>query len=708
MKNVILEIGTENLPARFIEPTLLQLKTIATDKLSSHNVDFEKIDVMATYKRLILYIEDMAERTKDIAEEISGPPAHLLKDKDGKFTVQSTGFAKSQGTTPDRLDVMDTPKGQFLAVKKIVKGQSTLKLLKAVLPEIIQSLEFPKTMIWEQSGFRFARPIRNVLALYGDKNIPFAIAGVKTSKNTRLLGQKLSRVKDVRDYFKKLDNSCVVLSSEKRKELIISGTNRLVSKADLKADMDESLIDENVFLCEHPIPSKGSFNPDFLKLPPELIVTVLKKQLKFFPVFDKTGKKLQPCFIAIRDGLSDNQHEVVTGYEKVVEARLSDATYFFGKDLSTGLEKMRQELQNVMFHEKLGSLFDKTKRVKLISKNICDRLPEDFKIDVHDLTAIGDYCYVDLISEVVREFPELQGYMGGQYAKHFEKPAQVAKGVREFYYPLSADSKAPSAFESAIVSLAGKIDTVCGNFAVGLIPSGSEDPHGLRRQTFGAIRIILEKNIPVSVFDLVDMGLKAQPPKAFEDNSLSKEALESALKDFIWQRVETYFEEKGFKFDEIRAIKAIDSRSLSASISLPSLYARIQALHKFRKNDDFSNLAPAFKRISNILKKANSISDSERVEASLFDSKSPSERELHEWIVKTTPQISATIGDNPDDLKSFEDILKNLTGVKPTLDRFFDEVMVMHDDMKIRNNRIALLKALQNLFLQVADISQLQ
>lgn len=692
-KDALLEIGVENLPARFVAPALEQLKEGSVRLFIENHLKFSSARTLGTYKRLSLIIEGVEERSSERTSDVTGPPARLLKDENGNFTKQSAGFARSQGARPEDLISVSTSKGEFLAVRKKIPGEPAHKILSRVFPEVISSLQFPKSMVWEASQFRFARPIRSIVALYGKKTVPFSVAGVKSGRGTTGLSAQGSRplaITEPGKYIRALENKCVMAEPESRRELLKKSLQQAAARMKLAVDMDEALLEETVFLVEHPVPVAGHFSLRFLKLPGKLLSTVLKKQLKFFPVSGEGGE-LQPHFIGIRDGVSDGQKEVQEGYESVVEARLSDAVFFFDRDLAVSLEKMRERLKGIVFHEKLGTLYEKTERVEALSSSICGYLRSFAQADEEAVRLAARFCYSDLASEVVREFPELQGTMGCEYAARESVPADAAASIGEFYFPVSSGSPLPSSVESSIVSMAGKIDTLAGDFAAGLIPSGSEDPHGLRRMAAGLVRILLEKNFPVPVRDILARSLEM-----FKLDSAASDEVRAGLEDFIWQRVQTVFEESGFKFDEIRAVRD------NGLDNLPMTFKRLLALHNIRKEPDFISLATAFRRAANILKhagvKAGAVAP---VKEELF--KEAAEKELFEKLEKLRIKAEAFRLD-----AEFSRMLKEMITLKPVVDKFFEDVMVMAEDESVKQNRLNLMAGLVNLFGTAADLSQLQ
>ncbi|MBU2575079.1 MAG: glycine--tRNA ligase subunit beta [Elusimicrobia bacterium] len=687
-RDALLEIRIENIPARFITSAETQLETRARELLAEAFLPFGGLKAYGTYKRLVLHITGLPARSEERTRKAMGPPAKLWKDAGGNFTPQSAGFAKAQGTTPDKLTVETAPKGEVLVALKKIPGRPAAKILAGIFPEIMAGLDFPKTMVWEETRVRFARPVRGLLALYGEKIVPFAFAGVKSGRLTAGLSAKGSRriaVASAEKYFRALENANVLVRDEDRARMLEKELEQVSKRMKLEVEADPELLTENLYLVEYPVCVVGSYSQEFLKLPAELVHLVMKKQLKFFAVCD-SRKKLQPYFVGIRDGVSRGQKNVEEGFKNVLEARFKDAIFFYTRDLAVGLDELAAGLKAVTFQEKLGSMQDKTERVSDIAALLCEsiKVPE---LNTGEIKKAARYVYADLTSNVVREFTELQGVMGYYYAQNAKLSETAAKAVGEFYRPLNAKSPLPSSPESSVLSLAGKVDNLVSDFLLGLIPSGSADPHGLRRQAMGIARIILENNI--------SLDLKAVCRNAPATVPLNSEPLLQLL-DFIWQRAEVIFEEAGFRFDEIKAVKEFFMKDGN----LLDCRRRIADLHSVRKNPDFDALAMAFKRAKNILKQAEFASDSAPAEL-LFEK--DEERLLCSDIRALSVKLNGYLAD-----RDYAKSLVELVSIKGNLDNFFVKVMVMVEDAAVRENRLKLIKSLVNLFEDVADLSQLQ
>lgn len=692
-KNALLEIGTEHLPARFMGPALTQLKTLTEAILNEKRLSFEQVETFGTFRKLVVFVHGLAEKSADIQKEVKGPPAKLLKDANGNFTPQSAGFAQKNGLKPEALVIKETDKGPFIYADVRIKGEKTDKLLPEVFTHIVTGLEFAKNMVWEDSGLRYGRPIRSLIGLYGDKLIKFTIAGVTSGRYTHGLlsyGNKPLKVESAdKDAYIKLlrnQNPPIFVLPQERREALIKSVSAEAKARGYQADLDEDLIAETVAFTEHPVAVCGDMDLKALTLPKLLITTVLKQQLKMFPVVNKAGE-LQPYFIAVRDGSSVNQTEVCTGFKKVMSARLSDAVFFYENDQKDGMDMFHNKLQNIQFLEGVGTMADKAKRVEQIASALCKELGLTKEQNAVSQAAL--HCYDDLASHVVYEFPELQGYMGGQYAALTAKTAEqktAAKAMEESYWPLTSSSALPTTQAGNIVSLASKIDTLAGNFLIGQIPTGSEDPFALRRQAFAIVRILLENNWPLTVNQVLRATQAAYTPAYTWTDELSEQ-----LRGFIAQRVAVVLQERGRNGALLKAI------ANWADLPLNQVENLLGALEQVQTSTDFTALREAAKRVCNILKK--SPAPSVDVNENLFEL--PAEKALLAAASHVSPCCAQS---TPQYLQA----LKDLEALKAPLETFFTDVMVNVPDEKIRTNRLALLSFVrQKLTQTVADISAL-
>lgn len=689
-KTALLAIETEHLPARFLFGALEQLKNNTENILKENNLEYSFLNTFGTYRRLVVEIKDLAAKAADIQKEVKGPPAALLKDKDGNYTKQAEGFAQKNGLKAKDLVIVETPKGPFLYAKCVVKGQETKNLLPKIFESIIRSLVFPKNMVWEDSCLHFARPIRNIVALYGDKLVKFEIAGVKSTKASLPMlsfGGKPVKIDKPADYIPALKNleQPILADIEERKQTLIKALNQVAAKLGYQADLDEDLINETISFTEHPVVLSGDMDIKFLKLPKELITNVFKKQLRMFPVINKKGE-LQPHFLAVRDGISVNQDEVRHGFKNVMTARLTDAVFFFENDIKTGLEKMAKKLTTINFIDGLGNMAQKTQRVKELALFIAKNLPKETQQHIEQAAA---YSYADLASSVVYEFSELQGYMGGIYAAKAEMPQETAQAISEFYLPLSASSALPKTLCGAIVSLAGKIDSLAANFAAGQVPSGSQDPFALRRQAMGAVRIILDKNIAITLEELINKAI-ALLPKI--ENSRTSE-----LYNFVWQRFALLLEQEQITPDVIEAISPLKTKTLNQLVIIA------KALNNAKNSEALIQAGQAAKRISNILKKVQAPLNQE-VKEELFSCNQ--EKVLYNTLKDLNGKLNKNTLSSQKEYQEAFNLLAELAG---PLEDFFKEVMVNVEDTAIKNNRLALLKLIENLLNEtIADLSKLQ
>jgi glycyl-tRNA synthetase beta chain len=679
--NALLQIGTEHLPARFLRPALEQLKENATKILAENRLNYKTLETYGTYKKLVLEVKDLAEVSEDISKEVKGPPAKLLKGADGKFTPQALGFAAKNGIKAEQLVVKETDKGPFIYADIKIKGIKTEKLLATIFPELIRSLNFAKNMVWEDSGFRFARPIRSIIALYGSKIIKFEIAGVKSSNKAYGLSsfkQTPIIIKNPESYKDALKNQIhpILVDIEERKKALLRSIEGCTKLLGYQADLDEDLISETVNFTEHPIALAGDMALSFMKLPKKLLTTVLKTQIKMFPVVNKKGE-LQPHFIAVRDGVSVNQEEVKTGFKNVMTARLTDAVFFFENDLKLGLDKMRKKLKNINFIDGMGTMEDKTKRITDLTNSIA-KLLNFSNADTENAKTAATYAYADLASSVVYEFTDLQGYMGGVYAQKEGRTPDVCAALEEFYLPLSASSDLPKTKVGSLVSLAGKLDTLAANFKAGQVPSGSQDPFALRRQAMGAVRIVLVNNWPLSINKLVELASKNLPDN--ENNQLTQ------LPEFLWQRLQNILEDSLIPEDIISAVKNFDTPLNTVRLNAGILAEQL-------KSATLQAVAESAKRVANILKQAP-----QNLPA------------LNTALLKEQEEIALNkaVDNLPNAQDDFAKELKNLSALKQPLEDFFAKIMVNVSEANIKNNRLALLKKVKTVLFATADLGKLK
>lgn len=687
----LLEIGSEEIPARFVPDALAQLSRLVSQGLKNAGVPFSQIHVWGTPRRLSILIDDLAARSSDRVDMAIGPPPKAAKDEQGVWTQAAVGFAKAQKTTVDKLVLQNTPKGERYVALRHVKGQKTEAILKDLFPSAIQGLSFPKSMIWDSKDFRFARPIRWIVALFKTSVIRFRIAGVASDRATfgllSLGGLKVTISKPER-YKTVLQGRCILVDPEERKKNIRSQMETISKRTKSTVIVSEDHLEEVVYLTEYPVSILGHFPEAYLSLPREILISVLKKHQKFFPMESAKGQ-LSNSFVGVRNGPSDSQEDVCEGYERVLNARFSDAQFFYEKDSHLSLENLAQQLTGVGFHPKLGSLWDKTVRVRKLTAEIGSLLGLE-NVSLQDADRVALLSKADLLTQMVGEFPELQGIAGRFYGEKQEKK-EVAQAIEQHYWPLTSESALPPSPLAALVAVADKMDTLAANFSVGLIPSGSADPYGLRRMAVGVVRILLDQKWTVPLDRLIETAFAALPgsvePKACAE-----------LKEFFNQRITSWFGNQGYRVDEIEAV------IFSAGQSLSVLSAKLQGLKAVRERPEFDSLAQAIKRTRNLLTQAHEKGLMPGLGPLSSDELSgPSEKSLLDALIATQPRLALALEN-----KNFEQALLELAPLKEPVDAFFQGVMVMVDDEKVRSQRLQLLRLVKDLFDPVADFSKLQ
>jgi len=641
----LLEIGTEEIPDWMIVPALNNLQDMFQGLLDHHALGGKVASTAATPRRLILRAQGLVERQADIEELVLGPSKSA-------GAGAAAGFAKKMGTTPDQLRTETTAKGEYFAFTKRTQGQATAAILARELPNLILKIQWPKTMYWNGKGSeRFIRPIRWLVALLGDAVIPFEIRGVHSGNTTsghRLLG-KPSILVTIEDFEHQLKSNGVILSADQRRAKIETEIDGLLAGRALKVKPDPDLLQTLVYITEFPTAILGGFDSQYLELPQEVLVTVMRHHQKYFSVEDANGS-LAPHFIAVMNTIADPDGLVRHGNERVLRARFNDARFFWQVDQKKKLADRVEDLKNVTFQAKVGSYFQKTERVVALVK--------EFGGDLNAQRA-ALLCKCDLTTDMVKEFTDLQGIVGGLYAKEQGEAEEVWRAVYEHYKPVSMDGPIPSTREGLLVAFADKWDTLTSCFKVGLIPTGSKDPFALRRAAQGLVRIVVEGRLP--------------GPIKTDDAQLS---------EFLRDRVEYYFRDvRGFAYDEVRACMAAGWNVLT------ELEARLKRVQTIRATPDFEPIAASFKRIKNILKQAQ-FSDS-AVHASLLEP--GPEFELYEEGRRTEGQP----------------LESRIAALRPKVDLFFDKVLVNAPDPNIRRNRLALLQSLLTEFSDVADFSEI-
>jgi len=687
MSQLLFEIGTEEIPAGYINPALSFMEQAAQAKFKELGLAFGRVQSVGTPRRLTLAVDGLQESQPDRRQEYIGPAKKAAYDADGNPSKAAMGFARSRGVAVEELAVVDTAKGEYLMAVEEVKGLATDKLLPGLLEELLRSIPFPKSMRWADSTLSFARPIQWLLALYDGKVIDFTVEKIQSGNTTpghRFMAPQPEEVHDFAQYLELLAEKSVIADPEQRRGLVLEEVKKAVYERvgeGGKPVLHEGLIDTVTNLVEIPWGVCGSFDEKFLDLPDEALITSMREHQKYFPVVDKDGK-LMPIFVAVNNTDIKDRELAVSGHERVLRARLEDGLFFFNEDKKKTLASRMDDLSGIIFQHTLGTMAEKSERVVALASHLAGLLDPSLKEDADRAARLAK---VDLLTEMVGEFPSLQGIIGRDYALlDGEKPA-VAAAIHEHYLPVRAGGELPSSLLGAIVGLADRIDTMAGCFAIGERPTGNKDAFGQRRLAIGLINIIRSQALSLSLIDLIEKALVGYAGKI----EAKEDTLEQLL-SFIRLRFENDLTAAGLKQEAVEAATAVDFDDLTDCL------ARIEALDSIRSHEDFAVLAGSFKRIRNIIKDNRETT----VDESLFAEEA--ERELFAMFKEVSRQVEPLI-ENRD----YRQALAKMLAMKKPVDRFFDDVMVMAEDQAVRVNRLNLLTALGALVRQVGDISRM-
>ncbi len=650
MPDFLLEIGTEEIPDWMIEPALEDLRGKFETAFGAFGGS--ALATEATPRRLVLLAKDLSEREPDVQTVVPGP----YVSAGGKA---AEGFARKWSTTIDQLGKIPDAKGERFVFHQLTKGQSATQALSEKLPETIGSIHFPRTMYWtSKSGMHFIRPIRWILALIGDQVVPFDLAGVKSGNTThghRILGSKDPLPVTVATYRDVLETNFVIVGAEQRKQRIESGLGPNVQK-------DDDLLGTLVYLTEYPTTIRGSFDPSYLELPKEILSTVMRHHQRYFTVL-KEDESLAPEFVAVTNTDGDPDGLIRRGHERVLRARFNDARFFWRVDQQKKLPERLPELAKITFQAKLGSYKDKTERVLELAAELAART----RAEVQAVKRAAELCKCDLTTDMVKEFPELQGIVGGLYAKTQGESEAVATAIYDHYKPVSMDDSIPRTLDGQVLSIADKLDTLRECFKIGLVPTGSKDPFALRRAAQGIVKILFEARLNIE--------LRETP----------------ALSDFIKERIQFYLRDVlGYFYDEVNAVMA------TPIATLHDVADRVEAIHYVRPTEDFEPVAASFKRIKNILKQAQ-VTGAEPPDPKLL-SPGP-EQDLYEAFLRVREATKTNT--------AYREKLATIASLRPQVDLFFDKILVNDPDPAIRQNRLSLLHSLLTEFSTIADFSEI-
>ena len=683
-RNLLLEIGTEEIPAAFIPGALDDLARLAGEHLDREHLTYEDVSTIGTPRRLVLFAKNLPDRQPDREEIITGPPAKIAFLSDGKPTKAGEGFARSHGASVEDLQVEDTEKGLYIVLRRIVPGRETVELLSKLLPLVIASIPFQKTMRWGTEELRFARPIRWLVALYGEDIVPFSLAGVETgseSRGHRFMAPEAIRVpSNPEGYIKALGGVFVLADPSVRRNRLLKEARNATASVSGNILSDDELVDINTYLTEFPSAVCGSFDKRFLALPRDVLITCMREHQKYFAVVDYNDD-LMPHFVAINNTRSPRPGLVCEGHERVLRARLSDAEFFFKEDLKRPLDAFVADLSGMIFHQRLGTVLDKIHRVKALAHYLAKQVAQD---KVKEVERAAWLCKADLLIEMVGEFPSLQGIIGREYALLSGESQEVANAIEEHYMPVCSGGELPESLPGALLSIADGMDTICGTIAIGLKPSGTADPYGLRRLALGILHIVEERSLSLSLKALV-----AEASHQLENqlSEVSKE-LTTEVITFFKRRFSYDLTAKGMDHDVVEAATKVEFDDVKDCI------LRARALAAVRSRPEFEPLSTAFKRVMNILRGF----EGGAVNPLLFEA--DEEKALYEVYLSVEKKVGVSL-----ESRDYEQALVTLLSLKPQVDSFFDHVMVMTEEIDVRANRLALLWNIACLFLRIGDLS---
>ncbi len=686
-RDLLVEIGTEELPPTALDRLSLAFMQGIEDGLKGAELGFTEIKRYASPRRLAVQITALATAQEDRMVERKGPALQAAFDADGNPSKAAEGFARSCGVTVEQLERQETPNGSWLIFQQKQSGKNTAELIPEIIDKSLAALPIPKRMRWGARTEEFVRPVHWVLLLFGDEVIPATILGQQAARSTR--GHRFHRPDAIEisapaNYLSQLQEQGMVYADlVQRKELIRKQVTETAAAADAQAVIDEDLLDEVTALNEWPVPVMGSFDESFLEVPAEALVQAMQGHQKYFPVVSADGA-LRPNFITISNIESQDISQVRAGNERVISPRFKDAAFFWEQDLKQPLEAHQESLKTVVFQEKLGTLYDKTQRVAKLARSIAEHTGSDPAL----AQRAAELCKCDLMTNMVNEFPKLQGVMGSYYAAKSGEDPQVAAAMKEVYLPKQAGDDLPAGECGRAIAVADRLDTLVGIFAIGQKPTGVKDPFGLRRAALGVLRILIETPLDLDLEAMLQLAAEGLADK------VDASAAVTEVFDYMMDRLKAYYADRGITADVIDAVLACRP-TRPADFDL-----RVKAVTEFRKLPEAESLSAANKRIRNILKKSDE-EYSAQPDAGIFEEEA--EKELFHKVAELTPVVEPLFAQG-----DYTQALKLLAALRESVDGFFDKVMVNCEDVGLRRNRLALLNSLSALFLSAADLSRLQ
>ncbi|MDE1888802.1 MAG: glycine--tRNA ligase subunit beta [Planctomycetota bacterium] len=702
MTDLLFEIGAEEIPASYITPALDQMKVLFAEGAKKHRLEIHSLYCTGTPRRLTLFAKDLPQKQESITEEIQGPSAAIALDKAGNFTKAGLGFARSQGVEINNLLVKKTAKGEYCFAIKKIAGREALHILPEILTEITKNISFPKSMKWKENGLFFARPIRSLLVLFGDKVVPVEVNGIKADKfafgHPFLSGKRIEIPEADWDLYKQLlKQEKVTVDMAERRGALRTKITDLMTPYGASID-DEELLDEVTNLVEYPNAIECKFDEEFLDIPADVIETAMKEHQRYFPIKKSDGKLLNKFITALNRDES-NANTTIRGNERVLRARLSDARFFWKEDRKTPLEKRVEDLKNLAFLAKLGNYYDRTNRIVDLSNFLSHRLTNFGMLTIEDAALVKRaslLCKADLLTQMVGEFPSLQGIMGREYAEWDGENPSVTSAIAEHYRPRFAADSIPASKIGAVVGLADKFDTICSCFVLGLIPTGSQDPYSLRRHAYGIIRILEERGFALELKEILSQALSLLPTFSERNSEHTIHGkIVTGIKEFFRDRLFQINIERGCRHDLVNAV-------LNSGAGFDDIYdfsQRLKTLSGISKENWWHDLVTVVERTFNIGKKASS--------AGLVDERiftEPEESQLWSVYKKNEADIRKLLDGKKYEEASYE----YYDAFAKPVHTFFDRVFVNVEDEKIRNNRLLLLKEINELYsAKIADLSQI-
>lgn len=688
MSELLLEILAEEIPAGVLSQARNDLLRGVADALAAERIE-GTFFAHSTSRRLVLFSRDLPEVQEDHEVEAVGPSVRVAYDAEGRPTRAAEGFARGQGVATEALRVVSTPKGEYVAVRRVVEGRFTSEILAEVIPAVVAKMSFPRMMRWGEGRETWIRPVHSVVCLLDGLVVPFTLFGAESGRTTsghRTLAPGRIVVVGVDDYLAKLRAACVEPDYSVRRRTLAEKAGALAAEVDCSAVEDPALLDVLAHLVEWPGLVRGSFERAYLELPEEILVTAMREHQKVLPTRDAAGS-LAEHFLAVADHTGDPEGHIVRGNEWVLNARFADARFFWDDDGKVALSERVPRLSALSFQEKLGDMLRKTERVEALSARLSARL--GYAGSVEDVTRAARLARADLVTDMVREFPDLQGVVGGLYARRDGESGPVWQAVYDHYRPAGVDDALPREGAGLVVALADRLDTLAGFFALGLVPTGSRDPYALRRAALAVVRILLEA------------GLRLELPAAIaEARSLhdlpagTGEEVVGTLHPFLLERLRFLLERRGFRHDEIESVLTTECPDVKDAAD------RVEAVARVRQQPDFGPLALAFKRVQNILEKAG-VGETGEVDPALVTE--DAERQLAGDFFQAKGILDELVG-----ARRWDEALSVMASLGEVLDRFFVEVMVLVEDERVRGNRLSLLAAMRDQFYRVARLSEIQ